>query len=93
MVDWKVTATTIFCEAVDDEVTIIVYPDFTTKCTGYAKYHEPTKEIGKLLGKKAKRLGHRLECEGTLCPQVTRYRERLAEEELRKAGPARPHSH
>lgn len=27
MVDWKVTATTIYCDAVDANVTIMVYKD------------------------------------------------------------------
>jgi hypothetical protein len=36
--DWRVTATTIYCAAVADEVTMMVYRDFTTRCTGLAKY-------------------------------------------------------
>jgi hypothetical protein len=38
MVNWQVTATTVFCDAVDDEVTIIVYKDWSVKCTGHEKY-------------------------------------------------------
>jgi hypothetical protein len=29
--DWQITATTIYCDAVDDDVTIIVYKDWSTK--------------------------------------------------------------
>ena len=38
MTDWEITATTVYCDAVDDEVTLIVYRDGTIKCTGHQKY-------------------------------------------------------
>ena len=81
MVDWQVTATTIHCEAVDEEVTILVYRDFSTKCTGYAKYAAPTPELTNLLRKKSRRLGRPLECEGLACYRVTGYKVKLAAEE------------
>ena len=93
MVDWKVTATTIYCPAVDDEVTIMVYRDFTLKCTGHTRYQEPTGEAARLLAKKAKRLGRTLGCPGTDCPQVAGYRDKLAQEELHRGNPASPHPH
>lgn len=84
MVDWQVTATTIYCDAVDDEVTVLVYRDFSTKCTGYSKYGESRGEILSLLGKKGKQLGRRLECEGLGCWRVIQYREKLGTEETEK---------
>ena len=45
MVDWKVTATTIHCDAVGDEVTILVYKDGSVKCIGYDKYGKPRVSI------------------------------------------------
>ena len=81
MVNWQVTATTIYCDAVDDEVTLLVYPDSSAKCTGYSKYSEPGKEILKLLKNKSKRLGRRLECEGPQCYRVNQYKEKLFTEE------------
>jgi hypothetical protein len=36
----RLTAKTIYCDAVDDDATIIVYKDWRTKCTGYDKYSE-----------------------------------------------------
>ena len=78
MTDWQVTATTIYCDAVDDEVTILVYNDWSTKCTGYKKYIEsPDKEMAKMLHKKAKRLGRNLKCEGPQDSRVTSYRDKL----------------
>ena len=84
MVNWQVTATTLYCDAVDDEVTVLVYQDFSTKCTGYTKYSEPAKEITNLLRKKSKQLGRRLECEGPECRRVIQYKEKLVTEEADK---------
>lgn len=78
MTDWQVTATTIYCDAVDEDVTITVYKDWSTKCTGYKKYVEsPNKETAKMLKRKAKRLGRNLGCEGPLDYRVTGYRDIL----------------
>jgi hypothetical protein len=82
--DWQVTATTIYCDAVDDEVTVLVYKDWSTRCTGYIKYRESAKAAANQLRKKAKRLGRPLECEGLECRRVTQYKEKLAREETEK---------
>ena len=83
MVNWQVTATTIYCDAVDADVTLIVNKDRSAKCTGYKKYCGPGKEISKLLEKKGKQLGRKLECEGTECSRVTQYRDKLFAEETK----------
>ena len=83
MVNWQLTATTIYCDAVDDEVTLMVYKDGSTKCTGYGKYYPPGREIKKLLEKKSKRLNRRLECEGIECYRVVQYKEKLFAEEAK----------
>jgi len=41
---WQVTATAIYCDAVDDEVTILVYKDWSTERTGYKKYVESLRQ-------------------------------------------------
>ncbi len=82
MNDWQVTATTIYCDAVDDDVTIIVNKDRTTICTGYKKYGvNPDKETVKTLNKKARQLGKNLKCEGPLDSRVTDYRDKLVKED------------
>ncbi len=86
MVDWEVTATTIYCDSIDDEVTIIVHKDFSTKCTGYDKYSKANKEALNLLKKKSKQLRRQLDCAGLECPQVVQYREKLLAEEARKGN-------
>ncbi len=35
MVNWQITATTIYCEAVSDEVTIMVHKDWSVTCTAH----------------------------------------------------------
>ena len=83
MVNWQVTAATIYCDAVDDEVTLLVYRDGSVKCIGYQKYGEPSKEVTKLLQKKSKQLKRRLECEGQECYRVIQYRDKLFAEEAK----------
>jgi len=84
MVHWQVTATTIYCDAVDDEVTLLVGKDWSAKCTGYQKYGEPSKEMLNLLKRKSKQLKRRLECAGPECSRVTQYKEKLLTEETDK---------
>ena len=77
MVNWRITATTIYCDAVADEVTLMVYKDGMTKCTGYRKYGEPDKDMAKAMETRSKRLGQLLKCEGPECYRVTQYRDKL----------------
>lgn len=86
MVNWQVTAITIFCDAVDAEVTLMVYKDRSARCTAYnKKYGENIKkEVAKELKKKGKILGRELRCEGQECSRVTEYRDKLFAEEEAK---------
>jgi len=78
MVDWKVVATTIYCDLVDADVPIMVFKDWSTKCVGYEKYSENIKEdIANLLKEKVKKLNRRLRCEGPECPRVIAYKNKL----------------
>jgi hypothetical protein len=81
MVDWEVTATTIYCDAVDDEVTLIVQRDFSVKCTGYNRYSKTDMETLGLLRRKSKQAGRQLGCVGLECPLVIKYRDKLIAEE------------
>lgn len=82
MADWQVTATTIYCDAVDDDVTIMVYKDGDIRCSNYKKYVEnPDKEIAQMLKKKGKRLGRNLKCEGPKDSRITSYQDKLTAEE------------
>jgi len=72
MVNWQVTATTVRCDMVGDEVTLLVYKDWSVKCTGHAKY---------ATGKTGNKNGHHPRCEGAECRLATEYRKKLQEEE------------
>jgi len=77
---WQLTATTTNCDAVDDEATILVYKDWSVKCTSQSRYAS-FKQARGLLRKKSRSLGRRLECLGPECPKVIQYREKLLSEE------------
>jgi len=91
MVDWQVTATTIYCDAVDDEVTIMVDKDWSAKCTGVRKYTESREEQLNMV-KKSLQLRRALECEGMQCIRILEYKQKLRDEEALKMrstpGPA-----
>ena len=76
MVNWQVTATTLYCDTVNDEVTILVYKDWSVKCTGYNKYSNT--------GKKNERSKQKLECTGPNCQRAIQYREKLQSEENKR---------
>ena len=90
MVDWQVTGITVHCDGVEDEVTLLVYKDWSTKCTGYAKYGEAGKGGTGLLKKKSRQLKRPMECAGPECPRVIQYKKRLLSEEAQKGAQARP---
>ena len=77
MIDWQVTATTIFCPAVNDEVTLIITPDGTVKCTGVQKYEIPDKQNAKILKQKSKAVQKPLKCVGENCASTRQYREKI----------------
>jgi len=81
MVNWQVTATTIYCDAVDDEVTIMVYKDWSVRCTGFDRYFKPDREAARALERRGRGLKRSLACEGLGCHRVTGYREKLRLEE------------
>ncbi|MFH1650949.1 MAG: hypothetical protein ABID87_02425 [Chloroflexota bacterium] len=80
MFNWQITATTVHCEDVDDEVTVMVYKDGSIKCVGYEKYGA-SKEAIKALREKSRQSGRDLKCSGTDCPRAVQYREKLLAEE------------
>ena len=85
MVNWQVTAITIYCDAVDDEITVLVYKDWSAKCTGYTKYGKPGTDGVGLLKKKSRQVKRQLDCEGPECSRVIKYKEKLTAEEATKA--------
>ena len=88
MVDWQITATTMYCDGVDDEVTVIVQRDGSVRCVGFARYDKPDKVTAGLMKQKSRQLQRQLGCTGPECSRVIDYRDRLLAEEANKADPA-----
>jgi hypothetical protein len=84
MSNWQTTAKTIFCEAVDDEVTVMVYKDFSAHCTGCKKYSQPNDMTKKIMVGKKRHAGHLVCCEGEGCQRVSAYRAIIQSEEAKK---------
>ena len=89
MVNWKITATTIYCDAVGDEVTLMVYKDGAVKCTGYKKYYETSRETMNLVKERSKQLNRKLECEGPRCCRAIQYRDKLFADEGAPESPSK----
>ncbi len=81
MTDWQITAKTIYCDAVDDEVTVIVNKDGSTRCTGFKKYEQPNDITRRSIREKTRKLKRPVKCEGEQCPRVTEYRISILVEE------------
>jgi hypothetical protein len=74
--DWEITATTVNCDDVDDEVTLIIYADGTCKCTGRLKYAKPDKETARAMKKKSLKV--KLSgCRADDCIRLKQYREQV----------------
>ena len=78
--DWQVTATTIYCDAVDDEITIVVNKQGKAECTDYPRYGKPSKQTARAMTNKGARLGRQLQCQGPQCHRVVEYRDRIFSE-------------
>jgi hypothetical protein len=86
LVDWQVTAITIECPAIAEEVTIIVKNDWSAQCTGFGKYSSSRKGSIELT-KRSLNMKRVIECKGMQCPQITAYIQKLQSEENQKVNP------
>jgi hypothetical protein len=77
MVDWEITVTTVYCDAIDEEVTFVVNADGAWRCTGRQKYAVSDKQAAKSLKMKSKKTGKSLKCAGAECPTANGYRDKL----------------
>ncbi len=81
MTDWQLTAKTIFCDAVGDEVTIMVRRNGSTTCTGCKKYSRPDAVTRRIIARRVARLKRPVKCEGEPCARTTRYTQKIMAEE------------
>ena len=86
MVDWQVTAVTIECSSVAEEVTIVVKNDWSAQCTGFQKY-TTSRKAGIELTKRSLNMKRVLDCKGIQCQQITAYIQKLQSEESPKVSP------
>jgi len=70
--DWLVTASTLFCDIIDDWVTIMVYPEDSPRCSHFVRY-------GTVKGvAKGKQHGEIPECTGPAdCALCKEYKEEV----------------
>ena len=73
MVNWQITAKTVYCEPAGEEVTIIIKKDWSVQCTGYSKFQLP--------GNPLANAGEGMHCEGLDCRYVTEYKNQIMKEE------------
>jgi len=71
MVNWQITAKTIYCESAGEEVTILIKKDWSVQCTGYLDRQEGSPN----------RVYEPVECEGLNCVKINQYLEQLKAEE------------
>ncbi len=82
MTNWQITAKTIFCDTVDDEVTLLLFKNGSTSCTGCKKYNKPNGITLSIIREKTRRLKRPIKCQGEQCLHLSQYKDKiLAEEE------------
>ena len=77
---WQITATTLSCDRVNDYVTVMVYRDWSCRCTWCDRYKlaaeaEPRQRFARDIKAKISR------CRWPGCDYVLNYRDRLIAEE------------
>lgn len=80
MADWQITANTINCKAVAEEVTITVKNDWSVKCSGCDKFATSRRAQLQLV-ERSMDLKRSLECKGIECDSIREYLEKLHAEE------------
>jgi hypothetical protein len=82
MADWQVTATTINCDSVDADVTLMVDGDGGVRCAGMLKYlTRMTPNTKRQLKQRSRQQKRPLACEGDACQRTVTYRDRIFAEE------------
>jgi hypothetical protein len=71
MINWQITAKTVYCESAGEEVTIIIKKDWSVQCTGYLNTQ----------GGVSNRAYRLPECEEMNCARIKQYVIQLKAEE------------
>jgi hypothetical protein len=78
LTEWEITAATIYCAAIDDEVTLLVHRDSQVSCTGQQRYQNPNRDDTRRLKERSDRAGRKLACFGISCATVTDYMDTIS---------------
>jgi hypothetical protein len=87
MSDWQVTAVTISCPNVAEEVTIAIKSDWSVRCSGFEKYAS-SRRARLALVDRSLTIKRVLECKNVDCNQITEYIQKLQTEENHKTESA-----
>ncbi len=81
--NWEITAFSLQCDHINEIVTIRVSRDWTAACAWQLKYNAAvTKQSRQEMDKAVKKSAGK--CLGSNCPIVTKYRDKLIQEEFGK---------
>ncbi len=82
--NWEITAFSLQCDRISEVVTVRVTRDWAAACAWYLKHKaDATKQKGQKTVKASKQSSID-KCLGPICPIVTKYREKLIQEESGK---------
>jgi len=82
--NWEITAFSLQCDHISEVVTVRVTRDWAATCAWYLKHKaNVTKQSGQKIGKAMKQSSLD-KCLGPNCPLVTKYRDKLIQEEFGK---------
>jgi len=85
MSSWQVTATTIHCEWVGEDVTVMIYKNGSAKCTGQSKFFETiAKGKSKLVEGKGNKVDLKLKCIYPSICGLTNYKDKILAEEVKQ---------
>jgi hypothetical protein len=86
MVDWQLTATTIYCDAVQEEVTIFIHKDWSPACTGFNQNTGTSGQQSKDAPVDTAASNSKKGCTGLPCKITTDYINKLMAEESNADG-------
>jgi hypothetical protein len=71
--DWQITACTIICDMVADDVTLLVRNDGTYNCTGHQRYGGDTAQSLQNIHDHHRETGRTVSCAGESCKIMIDY--------------------
>lgn len=73
MVNWQITARTLYCDCVADEVTLLINSDGSFDCTGFQRYGTDTVDSSRARREHSKITSQTIACTGKSCKILNDY--------------------